>query len=288
MSEPPIKLDLEKAFSVAITGIIRASVFSGFILNPQNKFEINSWQINDAFKLCNNEFNDKTKEEAYIEFKKWIVKNSLREMMEYLDYSLTQIYDYSYRIVNYPKNIDNKVLEKELKNFNNSKNGFPEKIDKINNLLNNKLTEEKKYWKALQKIRNSITHNLGICSKKSITLAIPEIKTIAVTKDKKEINFKPGEAIDMSKYSLKEIKFDYRTKTYKRNEVISFSNEDIMYIIWGMQQAIGSFQKSVLEKAFQMKIPVFDKNSNQIINKFEDFVSDKDLLNIKMRNTKNV
>lgn len=290
MLEPPIKLDLENAFSVAVTGIIRASIFSGIILNPQNKLAINSWHINESFKLCDNNFNDESKAEAYEEFKKWIVKNSLREMMEYLDYSLSLIYQYLYRITEYPDIVIPTVLAKEIAKFNSPKNGFPDKIKIIDGLLNNTLTEAKDYWTALQKIRNSITHNLGICNKKQITLSIPEVKTIAKTINGKEVHFKPGEPIDTKKYRLDEIsiKFDYKIKTYKKDEIINFSNEDIMYIIWGMQQTIAHFEKSILEKAFQMNIPVIDKISNKIIDHSKDFKSNMNLMTIKTRYQKNI
>lgn len=276
------EINLEKAFSVATSGIIRASIFSGFVLNPKNEFNIVSWHINEAFKLCGNDFNDKSKNDAYNEFKKWVVKNSLREMMEYLDYSLIDIFKCLYIIIKYPNIVEDNILEDAINDFKNSKNGFPEKIDKINKLVDNKLTNEEKYWKALQKIRNVITHNLGISNKK-IKLSLPEVETIVKDRNGKECYFKPGEPIDMAKYLIDpiKIKIEYKTRSYKQGEYINFSNEDIMYIIWGMQQALGVFEQSIIKKAFELELPIIDKTSNKIINKLEDYINDKNLLKIE-------
>lgn len=289
MNKIPLNLDLDEAFSVAITGIIRASIFSGIILSDKNIIDVKSWHINEAFKICNNEFNVQTKDEALSEFKKWVIKNSLREMMEYFDYSLSLIYEKLYIINKYNEVTNLILIKKAVDEFNRSKNGFPEKIDKVNKLLDTSLNDSEDYWKALQKIRNVITHNMGVIDKKTIIIKVPYVETIIKTAEGHKVCFKPGDIIDTNKYPIAEmsIKIGYKTKIYKKGEIVNFDSEDIMYIIWGMQQAMGHLKDIIIKKTLQMNIPIVDKNSNKIIENIEEFNNNMNLLNIKIRESDN-
>lgn len=84
-----IDLDINQIFEYARKRVIRASAFSGAVLNEKNNFNIKQWRIFEQYELIPEPVNN---EETINEFKSFVVHNSLCEMMSLFEKTLTELY----------------------------------------------------------------------------------------------------------------------------------------------------------------------------------------------------
>lgn len=262
MQQQTLTLDLEKVFHYAEKGIIRAAFFSGIVLNQNNTINIQDWNISDGICLIPKLFNEN---EVLKEFNIFVSKNALREMIELFEKTLIGIYE----ILNITKNpiILSEIpkITKETKKFKGKK--FPDKLKIIDEFLNNLLSKQSDFWQGLQDIRNCITHNISIVYKEEIIINIPKFNAIIKGKKTgKEIHLpfgviKDGVLIDEEAELL--VKIEHIKRTFKKGDVITFTNDEIALIIFGMQNSLAILRKTVVEVLLERNIPVTDKSANR-------------------------
>lgn len=255
MDNSTVNLNFEDVFYEARQGIDRASLFIGLIVNNKKKLSIDKWNIVDNFQLINKP-NDKI--QAFTEFEKFIIKNSLCEMIELFEVTLIKSFELLEIIIRTSIGLDFEEIDEAVKKF--KKYNFPKKLKKIDNLLANKLSKQKDFWQAMQNIRNCITHNMSIVDTEKIIIQIPNFKTIIKgLQSGKEIEF-PALGIipnvfpnEGSKIILELV---HTAQEFKKGDLISFDNEQITYLIWAMKHSLDILRKTLLDYIIVKNIPI--------------------------------
>lgn len=278
MDKQMIKLDFNKAFYFAKKGILRAALFSGIVLNNVNSFNIKSWHIKDNFLLIPDKVDES---EVLFEFKNFVAKNALREMMELFDITLIHVFQILNITDKHINKIDFKDYKKETKKFKKEK--FPNKLKIIDNLLNNELSQQTEFWQPLQDIRNCITHNVSIVDKEEININIPNfIMIFKGIHSGQEFVFSGMSTVEKSQVPEESelfIKIENITKTFKKGEMITFTNEETTLLIFGMIKSLAIFEKIVLANALNNEIPVIDKSINKSFKMIQELYDFKDSQN---------
>lgn len=260
--------------------IQRAAHFIGIIASPANSLGIESYNIIEDFQLFSHPPIE-VESEILSEFRNFIINHSLREMIESFDKALINAFEVI-AFLNGKINSSkfNEITEEVIK-FKKSK--FPNKLIKINALLNNKLTEQNDFWKVLKNIRNCITHNMSIVDQDEISIQIPYIREVIkdlITGEETIINL-TGDFFKAPASSIHEIQTSYLNKTFKRGEIIYFNYEEITYIIYAMWKYCDHFNKTILDymesnKEHMQKfnytitdrtphLAIFSNNSNDVV-----------------------
>lgn len=270
MEKELLNFDIESIFLWARKGIIRAAYFTGIVLNPKNSIEVKQWNAMEEFI---NAPEPKDKNLAMDEFKLFVSKSALREMIEFFEKTLLGVFEMLNIIEKRPSSEELADIYKETKEFKGK--NFPEKLEIIDRILNYKLSKRKDFWQALQNIRNCITHNASIVDKETITIIIP--KFVAVIKGKttgRETIIPFGyqeKAIKIEEESDLLLKIEQNHKTFKKGEVISFNNEEIALLIFGMQESLNIFRNIIIENTLKNKIPLKLLSTNKFVTTIEEF-----------------
>lgn len=225
--------------------IHRAMWFSGMVLNPNNSIAVNKWKPLENYDFTHTPANP---QDVLNEFKVFTYNNALRELMESFDIIIINIFKLLYIMNNFADNVDGKLTEKETRNF--KRKNFYDKLKQLDSLLNNKLSQQKTYWQALQDIRNCITHCSSTVDKPEIPLNLPVFKIILKTANNETelpigVNANGFKATDDS---VIRIEFQTITKVFKKGERILFTAHEITFLILAMQKSLDFLRKIILEK----------------------------------------
>lgn len=272
MSTQTLTLDVDRAFHFAEQGINRVVYFSSIVLNSDNSIDVNNWHIHDGIGLVPQPTDNK---EVLKEFKNFVSKSALREMMELFEQTLAALYEIFIIIENPPKTTDIisffKQIDKKTEKFKWKR--FPDKLKIIDSFLSNKLSKHKDFWEGLQDIRNCITHHVSI-AKEEIKINIPKLNAfLKGDKTGKEISIPLGnipDGISMDEeYSIC-VKLEYIEKIFEKGKLIEFTNEEIAFIIFGMQDSFRVLRDIVLKSVLNNNIPLSITSANLLVKNVEE------------------
>lgn len=270
MNKGVLNFDIEKIFNWATKGIIRAAYFSGIVLNPKNSIDVKHWNAVEEFL---NVPNPKDTDLAMEEFRLFVSKSALREMIEFFEKTLHGIFEMLNIVEKRPTPEELIDVLQETKNF--KKKNFPDKLRIIDKMLEKKLSKRKDFWQALQDIRNCITHNTSIVDKDKITINIPKFTAILKGKNTGKEIIIPfgnlGQGVKIQEESDLLIKFEQSPKIFKEGEVITFNNEEIALLIFGMQESLNIFRNIIIESVLKNQIPVKFLDTNKFVSTIEEF-----------------
>lgn len=261
--------------------IQRAAHFIGIIASPANSLGIESYNIIENFQLFSHP-SIEVESEILSEFRNFIINHSLREMIEAFEVTLDSAFENTAYINGASCKLKMDEIKKQINEYKRS--NFPVKLDMINVLLNNKLSEQTDFWEGLKYIRNCITHDMCIVGRKTINIKIPYVR--AVLKDLLTGNEYQmpltNEGIKAPATMIPEIQIIYIDKTFNSGEIISFNYEEITYIIYTMMKYCEYFSNTILDymelnKEYLQKfnysiknrtphLAIFTKNNNDIID----------------------
>jgi hypothetical protein len=260
-----IDLDINQIFEYARKGVIRASAFSGAVLNEKNNFNIKQWRIFEQYELIPEPVNN---EETINEFKSFVVHNSLCEMMSLFEKTLTELYKKIYYLncYNERKIYDEKIANNLTKKF--SGRDFPKKIKIISRLLRN-VKSNKNLWENLKYVRNCVAHNNSLVNKGEIKLKIKAFTCKMVDQiTKEEYYFTPDNPIhkiqNMAGHTIQcSIKLEEKEKIFYQGDKIKFSPQEIAFLFYTMLESINELYRAFLiyliEQGMQIKLPGNDK-----------------------------
>lgn len=272
MTAQILKLDLQEIFHYAEAGIRRAAIFSGLALNKKNTIDIKDLNIIDGFCLIPNNYDN---DEILKEYRLFITKNALREMVELFEQTLINLYEMLNITNNVKTSIELEKIPAKTKAF--SKKSFPDKLIKIDALLNNKLSDQKDFWQSIQDIRNSITHYIGVTYKEKIDIIIPKFTAILKEKDTgKEMILPFGGFIEPLRLTSEcelLVNVDHINKTFVQGENISFTDEEIAMLILGMKISLDNLRKIIQEHVLEKNIPIEDKMTNTLVKTVDELNS---------------
>lgn len=239
---------VDDIFAYAIAGVNRAAAFIGAVLNKKNCLDIKQWYIDDQFEIT-----PKTENNVVVlnEFKDFVIKNALCEMIMDFEITLNELYDGLLIITNTKKGQYNLTEHKRrMKNFMSAK--FEHKINAVNQILTN--IKETDFWKNLKYVRNCIEHNYSKVNKGSIKLFIPMVEAKVIDEEtKKEYLFTPeqpfaniGEIAGHPAQVIIDIA-KKKEKIFNNGDIISFTNAEINFLIAAMNDSINFLRVRVLE-----------------------------------------
>lgn len=96
----PIVLDFGKIVETAMVGMNRAYIFMGFAVNMSRNADVSEFDIPDnaTLSLVSENVSDKDMHDYKKEFAIWAIANGLRDLNEYFEVFLDQIYSVSISI----------------------------------------------------------------------------------------------------------------------------------------------------------------------------------------------
>ncbi|MGB2579458.1 hypothetical protein AAIR98_001377 [Elusimicrobium simillimum] len=238
------KKNIETLFYPTMCGISRASLFLAIALNGKNKINIESWDIVDGASLFSLPVKSESFLEIFDEFKSFVVKNSLREMIELFEKTMVKIFSFFHSIDN-DKETAGLSMGTAVKNF--SRKSFPEKLKQVALLINSQKLDLA-FLQAIQDIRNIITHNMSIVDKENLILVLPVFNSIIKNIDTgEEVQVPLGRHIKAPNGSLEfSFSITMQNKIFKKGEIVSFSSEEIYYLLFAMIISVDVLKKEVV------------------------------------------
>jgi len=239
---------VDDIFSYALAGVNRAAAFIGAVLNKNNCLDIKQWHMGDQFEIT-----PKTENSIIVlnEFKDFVVKNALCEMIMAFEATLNELYDGLLIVTNTRSGQYNlSEHKKRMKNFMSA--NFEHKINAVDQILTN--IKETDFWKNLKYVRNCIEHNYSKVNNGSIKLFIPMVEVkIIDEKTKKEYLFTPekpfaniGEIAGHPAKVIIDIAKN-KEKIFNNGDIISFTDAEINFLIAAMNDSINFLRVRVLE-----------------------------------------
>ncbi len=150
-----IEIKLDRILETAMVGYRRAAVFMGLGCNAARREDFIDYHLDHAtnFKVLPESVDSATLKEWKSEFYQWSVSNGLREVVDFTNVFLDQVYEAAAIL------IEHRRESKKLKKFQHS--GLGEKLD----FLKNRFGLSCRFPDAVAsvgKVRNCLVHRLGV------------------------------------------------------------------------------------------------------------------------------
>lgn len=153
-------IDLDKVLDRAYIGVRRASVFMGLGVNAASDERLADYTLDkhSNIRLIPEKQTSEVVSQWKQEFRRWIIQNGLRELLENYEAYLLKLYDVCLRCEVSAGKTTGEVAQKRFKRFDRS--GFGEKLDFLNSV--GIATKNIDHLKTLYDLRNCLTHRQGI------------------------------------------------------------------------------------------------------------------------------
>jgi len=169
----PITINFDEITEIAKVGVNRAYIFMGFAVNMSLNPHFSDFEVSDSpnLLLVSQNISDSERHEFKGEFANWAIANGLRDLNEYFEVFLDQIYNCALIIESWS-------IQSAGGEFDNSRNALRvNKFQKIGMVEKFKVLEKElsisiKFAEELLSIkraRNCLTHRLGIVDSKDLT-----------------------------------------------------------------------------------------------------------------------
>jgi len=239
-----MNINLDQIREIALKGIRRATVFLGLGVNAarDNTFTL--------YELPENHIKfipEKVSSEEVLSFKKhfekWIIWNSLRELIESFGIFLDAIHQSCLLFATNKRRVTSKDAITWGPAFEHK--GVEEKLKTLRTRFNI-VTKNEKYFATINQARNCITHRKGrigtedLKGSDSFRPTWRAFEVIAQTPDGKEISLRPPipeTGIYFKNGAMISLKVLERLKDYKLGEVIEFTPVDINEICFLINEA---------------------------------------------------
>jgi hypothetical protein len=256
-----ITIDLDRIKEIALKGIRRATVFLGLGVNAARdntltKYDLPENQIKFILKKVTPEDISGFKQN----FEKWIIWNSLRELIESFGIFLDAIHQSCLlfatnkgRVTPENANMWGPAFERK---------GVEEKLKTLRTRFKI-ATNNEKYFVTISQARNCITHRQGRIGKEdlkgsdSFRPSWRAFEIIVQTPDGAEISLKaplPESGLYLKEGGSVALKVLERLRDYKLGEVIEFTPVDINDICFLVYQSTGELIASILNYAKELGI----------------------------------
>lgn len=227
----------EAIFVFANIGIKRAYAFAGVWFNPANEHNINTYHLPSGGNINTTINISSSIEDIQENFGNWLITNGLREIIESYGLTIINLFD----ALNIAINTLN--AQEELKRF--KKYTFPEKVKKVNELLDKKLYKDMEFLTSMQDLRNALTHNFGVVDKDSIELTFPIVEVFGINSKGEEIEIIFGERLGQELDLC--IRFLYDKRIFKRGDRVKIDPEYFSKLCFGAERVLCNIKQKTIE-----------------------------------------
>lgn len=224
-------MGIREIFNIYRGNLSQLSAFLAVLINPSNTININTIKIDDKYPFPANRSTFDGIREDFIKFTKYAV---IRRIIEDVDILLLNLYKFvlCISLIHLSKNEERRFLRLS----------FNERLEKIDSILKGKLKSYKELWQSIHDVRNDLVHNNSIVKQDIINLQIPKVYSyIVIDGEKRWIPYFDDGTVsgfDISKITEYHMGVENYTKTFHKGEEIIFSNNDMKFLLSGLDWSI--------------------------------------------------
>lgn len=256
-------IDFDRIKDIALRGIRRATVFLGLGVNAARNESLTEYDLAETrIKLLP----ERELKDIKQNFEKWIIWNSLRELIESFGIFLDAIHQSCLLFATHKGRVTSKNAEKWGPDF--ERKGVEGKLEILRTRFNI-TTKSENYFATINQARNCITHRQGRVGKEdlkgnaSFTPTWRAFDIIIQTPDGAEISLQapiPESGIYLKDGGTVGLKISERLRAYKLGDIIEFTPMDVNEICFLVNEASNEIVASAINYAKELGIKITDKN----------------------------
>jgi len=260
-------IDFDRIKGIALRGIRRATVFLGLGVNAARNESITEYDLAETrIKLLPLKVSAQELKDMKQNFEKWIIWNSLRELIESFGIFLDAINQSCLLFATSKGRVSSKDADKRGPDF--ERQGVEGKLRTLRERFNI-TTKSENYFASINQARNCITHRQGRVGKEdlkgndSFTPTWRAFDIIIQTPDGAEVSLQapmPEGGIYLKDGGTVGLKVLERLREYKLGDIIEFTPMDINEICFLVNQVSSEIIVSTINYAKELGIKITEKN----------------------------